>query len=113
MTISLFCSSSIFSKKSFFTPVVLKLAQEKAEEDLVVLSENIYDRLSGGSSLEALSEESNLELLRVENISRDGALENGSINEIIGKKEKVQETLEGLLVQERRKSVRKDMVNQN
>ena len=67
----------------------LKLAQEKAEDDLVVLSENIYDRLSGGSSLEALSEESNLELLRVENISRDGALENGSINEIIGKKEKV------------------------
>ena len=25
----------------------LKLAQEKAEDDLVVLSENIYDRLSG------------------------------------------------------------------
>ena len=66
-----------------------KLAQEKAEDDLVVLSENIYDSLSGGSSLEALSEESNLELLRVENISRDGALENGSVIDVIGKKEKV------------------------
>ena len=65
-----------------------KLAQEKAEDDLIVLSENIYDSLSGGSSLEALSEESNLELLRVENISRDGALENGSVNKEIGKNEK-------------------------
>lgn len=66
-----------------------RLTRQKAADELIVLSEEIFDSLSGGRSLETLSEENNLELIWVDNISLEGRLANGSIEENIGRQEAV------------------------
>lgn len=60
-----------------------RLARQKATDELIVFSEQIYDARAEGASLEAIANQYELELARLESVAIDGTLEDGTVPELV------------------------------